>query len=56
MGEVDSSNKNVAAERAVLAGLYTYGSDAYLDVAPMLTPLSFTELAGLRLPECYAIK
>ena len=54
MTEVDNSNRNVAAERAVLAGLYTYGIDAYLDVAPMLTPMSFTDRSNQAIYKCFS--
>jgi replicative DNA helicase len=46
-------SKDVAAERAVLAGLYTYGQDAYLDIAPMITVLSFTDKANQAIYKCF---
>ena len=48
------SNSDVSAERAVLAGVYIYGQDAYLDVAPMLTPLSFTDRSNQAIYKCFA--
>lgn len=33
---------DVASERAVLAGIFTYGREAYLDVAPIVTVNTFT--------------
>jgi replicative DNA helicase len=48
------SNKDVAAERAVLAGLYSYGQDAYLDVAPMLSPMSFTDRSNQAIYKCFS--
>ncbi len=35
--------QDVAAERAVLAGLFAYGSDAYADVADLLDSKAFTD-------------
>ena len=54
MTEADKTNRNVAAERAVLAGLYSYGADAYLDVAPMLSPLSFTDRSNQAIYKCFS--
>ena len=48
-----TSNTNVAAERAVLAGIYSYGLDAFLDVAPMLSPMSFTDRSNQALYKCF---
>jgi replicative DNA helicase len=48
------ANKNVSAERAVLAGIYSYGIDAFLDVAPMLTPMSFTDRSNQALYKCFS--
>lgn len=46
-------NTDLSAERAVLAGLYAYGQDAYLDVAPMLTQFSFTDPANQGVYKCF---
>jgi len=50
----ENNNRNVASERAVLAGLYSYGIDAYLDVAPMLSPLSFTDRSNQAIYKCFS--
>tara|TARA_R110000824_G_scaffold63313_2_gene166644 strand:+ start:505 stop:1998 length:1494 start_codon:yes stop_codon:yes gene_type:complete len=54
VSKAEKSNRNVAAERAVLAGLYSYGIDAYLDVAPMLTPMSFTDRSNQAIYKCFS--
>lgn len=36
------NNSDVASEKAVLAGLFQYGSDGYVDVADIVNPESFT--------------
>jgi replicative DNA helicase len=38
--------QDVAAERAVLAGIFQYGEDAYLDVADFVQPSTFTDPAN----------
>ena len=54
VSEAEGCNKNVAAERAVLAGLYLYGIDAYLDIAPMLSPMSFTDRSNQAIYKCFS--
>jgi len=51
--EISQTNIDLAAERSVLAGLYSYGLDAYLDVAPMLSPLSFTDRSNQAVYKCF---
>ena len=42
-----------SAERAVLAGLYSYGGEAYLDVSDLITPLTFSDRANQALFKCF---
>ena len=51
---IASNGGDVAAERAVLAGLYTYGVDAYLDVAPMIGAMSFTDRSNQAIYKCFS--
>ena len=53
MNEIPVTNIDPAAERSVLAGIYSYGLDAYLDVAPMLSPLSFTDRSNQAIYKCF---
>lgn len=46
-------NTDLAAERSVLAGVYSYGLDAYLDVAPMVSPFSFTDRSNQAIYKCF---
>ena len=48
------NNSDVAAERAVLAGIYLYGQDAFLDVAPMISPASFTDRSNQAIYKCFS--
>jgi len=44
--------QDVAAERAVLAGVYRHGEDAYLDVADIVQPDTFSDRANQALYHC----
>jgi len=44
---------DVAAERAVLGGIYKYGVEAYYDVADIVTPLTFTDTSNEVIFKCF---
>lgn len=43
---------DVASERAVLAGLFKYGEEAYLEVSDILTPETFTHQSNVMIYSC----
>lgn len=45
---------NPAAERAVLAGIFTFGADAYFDVADLVNPNTFQIASNQLLYKCFA--
>lgn len=47
------SLEDPASERIVLAGIFKYGRDAYIDVAELLTPNTFVDKANQALYKCY---
>lgn len=52
------NNSDVASEKAVLAGLFQYGSDAYVDVADIATSQTFTMESNQLIFKCleYTLK
>jgi replicative DNA helicase len=49
---------DLAAERAVLAGIYSYGTEVYVDISDIITPQSFTDEINQIIFKClqYALR